>query len=235
MSFPTIPRRLSLASLLLLLTASPASALAEDAAVSVDAPREPPPQREAKDWTTRRELALSIRHGIFIDGHSGGIAVGAEVIHRRGLLVVGLVGDYGTTVITAYTYWGGGAALGVSAPVPSWLRLDLLGVAGAHSYSHVGALAFPGSMAAFGYFSDEGSRAVLPFAGARLRSSVEVGASKRFAIGLEALGETDLARVARSYETTSLSLGYRDVSTSRRTVGTERFSATLTLGGSFDL
>jgi len=229
------PRRVASIALGCCLTASPSLAAADELVV----PRgeRAQPQAAAHDWRARSELALSIRHGIFIDGQGGGVSLGGELLHRRGLLIVGAVGEWGASVFNAYKYWGGGGALGVSAPSPSWLRLDLLGVAGAYSYDNVGALPFlsAGLAAAGGYITDQGSRAMLPFAGARLRSSLELGGANRFSLGLEAAAEADLTHATRTYESSNLGFGQRRDYVNQRTVGTERFAAGLTLGGSFDL
>jgi hypothetical protein len=184
-----------------------------------------------EDRSLRRDARLTANSGIFSDSHSGGFALQAEALHRRGLLALGLVGDYGTAVFTPYRYWGGGAGAGISLPTPSWLRVDLLGVAGAHHYHGVGSLT--GLVFAMPFAPiDPGVSATLPYTGAHLDAAFELGSTARFVLGVKALLDRDLGSVTKTSTTSTL---FATPEAATHQIGGTRAAALLTLGGSFEL
>lgn len=226
----------TLASFVLLSLLTPATALASEPKTSpanVEASDQSSTQASRPTWRTRRDVSFGVRPGVFYDGHGAGITAGADVLYRRGLVVLGVVGETAAAAfLMPYRYAGGGGAVGVSAPTASWLRADLLYVMGAHAYSGVGGTP---PWTAMHLYAESPSSATLPFAGARLRVSANLGSSARFQIGVEALAETDFVRVRRNYQITEWSLFHQERRTATRTVGTERVGAALVLGGAFDL
>jgi hypothetical protein len=190
------------------------------------------PATMALDSQRRRDVTIDLHPGAFVDGHGVGPYAGMSVIHRHGLVAGGVFGEGGLSwwspFLPAYTYWGGGAAGGISVPTPRWLRVDVVGVLGVHQYSGV-APVVTGFSVVFPVV-DSGASAVLPFAGVRPKVTFLAGP---FAIGLEIFAEIDVLRATRSYE---LEAGFGGGRTTRtRTVGTERIGAALTFGATFDL
>ena len=146
-------------------TSAPLAAARDSAAVSAG------PRSNA--WN-QHEIALGVSSGVS-NGARSGVYVSADVLYRRGPLVVGGVGDLG---VGRLRYWGGGAAIGVTAPLPAWLRIDLLAVAGAHAYPVDRLGSEPRGPITVGVVS------------ARANASLELA---QLAVGLSATAESDLA------------------------------------------
>lgn len=180
----------------------------------------------------RHEIAVSFHPGTFSDGHGTGALLGADVTYRYGVLAIGVLGDRATMLMTPYASWTGAGSAGISAPLPDWVRLDLVGVAGVHAYSGVGASPF--LIAQMSGRGGEGASATLPFLGSRLRLGTKIGKGAAAAIiGIEGFAEADTERVTRAERVTTISAGSRE--DRPLTVGTERVGAALTLGGVFAL
>ncbi len=196
----------------------PASDPTSPTPFQVDAPKNAPPPR-------RIDVRITLDSGIFKDEHSGGFVFGGELLHRRGLLALGVVGEYGTTLVTPYRYWGGSGGAGISLPTPSWVRVDLLGLVGLHRYEGVGgAGVMPWSV----FVNDPGIATTLPSVGARLSAAVELGGRARFVIGVKGLIDRDLGERTRSHTRTS---SFSPPETQMSTIGGMRLGALLTLGG----
>jgi hypothetical protein len=172
----------------------------------------------------RRELRATAGAGVFSATQGGGYVLDAELLHRRGLLALAAVGDYGTTVFMPPRSFGAAGGAGISIPTVSWLRLDLLGVFGARRYEGVGGMALMGVYNA-------GADATLPFMGARAGVALELGGDLRFVLGIRGAIDRDLGTVTRT--TTASSAFFRD--TREQTIGGTRISGVFTLGGTFDL
>ncbi len=127
------------------------------------------------------EIAFGVSSGLFNDQYNGGVYASGDLLVRHGPVVIGGVGD---ACGSLQPYWGGGAAVGITAPLPSWLRVDLVAVLGAHSYS-------PGVESA----RTSAPSGVIGFAGGRLNASFEVS---HLAVGASATAESDLARASSS-------------------------------------
>lgn len=226
----SLSSKLAGAALFAILLSTAASASAADA--PTDGAAEAPQPAVVARPPARRELNLAIGPGAFHDGHGSGVMVDAQLLHRRGWLAVGLAGNYGGTVISRYNALGAAGAVGVSLPTARWLRIDLLATGGAHHYSGVGSNEALGSTVS----GDAGADAWLPFVGARLGCSVELGSSPgRLALGLLAIAETDVIRTTKSYAVNQVATLQSEERLVRHRVGTERLGGVLTLGGTFDL
>lgn len=181
----------------------------------------PTPTSEA-----RHDVTLGLVGGVATDSYATLPLLGVDVFYRRGLLLMGVIGNVGLSLGDLYTYWGGGPAFGISVPSPPWLRVDLLGVAGLHSYSHVPLQANDGRS-----HTDVG--ATLPFAGARARIGTVLGP---FVIGVEGLLETDIGTTTKTYDV--VLWGQPSTTTQSRAVaigGSKRYAAGIYFGTSFDL
>ena len=139
------------------------------------APAEAPASaRPDPPTATRSDLSLTLSSLLLSDNAGPGLAIAASVLYRRGLFVAGVIGDVGLAVPS---WLGGGPAVGLSAPTPSWLRLELLGHGGVHSYVNT--------------YTDE-SRHSLPFIGGRARASFALA---NVLVGLEGIAEKDFGDV----------------------------------------
>jgi hypothetical protein len=198
-------------------------------ALSVTAPslareRVEPPAEPATDLSARAAT------GIFgtSEDHVGGL-VGAEVLVRRGWVVVG-----GMTALSAALFEfrdvAVGPELGIALRLPHWARVEVLGFGGARHYSRFGR--------DFLFGDNPGVSGTLPFVGLQTHLGVELGKPQaRFSLGLRSFVDTDLGRLSKTHtyeETGWFTNGTSDVTKTDR-IGLARAGLTLAIGGSFGL
>ena len=189
-----------------------------------DALSEPAP---APNAVPARDVVV-VAHGGAFAGTMGGVVVGATGLARFGLFQAGGLVEGGTSIFSG-SYVAVAAASGLAVRTPSGFRLDLLGVAGDHHYTAVGA----GLLT-----TDPGAHGDTPFVGARLGLSYGFGVgATRFDVGAWGLVEDDLTRSTQTYSFAEQSWfgGGTFPRTVTHTVGGYRAGAALRLGAAFDL
>jgi len=195
--------------------------------VGVGEPERDEPPAESSRAAARSDLNLSGYVGAFGSNKGGGPMVSAALTWRSGPLQVGAAADAGSAVL-GYGYFGYAAVAGLGWRSASGWQLDAVAVGGIHHYEGFGR----GLLG-----SDPGASATLPFVGLRAGPSYAFGSGgTRFAIGVVAFGETDIASrtVAYSY----MGDGWFDGPTQQReerTVWTARAGVALRLGLTHDL
>lgn len=167
-----------------------------------------------------RDVSLIASTRIQRDDHGSGLALGASALFRRGLVVVGVLGDLGGSRYQGY--WALGPAAGLAAKPFSWARVDILGMVGANAYFAVS----PSERAS----SD--AKAVLPVVGARVRASVQLS---NVVFGLEGLIETNVGSAMRRYVVNE---SFDDPPANREgtfSIGTARVAVGIVLGTTLEL
>ena len=167
----------------------------------------------------RRDVSIRVAFRWANDEQGSGLSPGVSLLLRRGLLLVGAVGDVG--VAPAQTHWDVGAAVGIAMNPFAWSRVELLGIFGADAYS----------VRRSGAYGERDAKGLLPFAGARVRATVEVA---NVAIGVEGLAEANLGSVSRTYPRTESREGVSPSPAETISIGTARVATGLVIGTTFD-
>ncbi len=174
-----------------------------------------------------RALGFVGAFGDATDGNVGSLG-GAAAFFRFSLLEVGILGQGGREV-SGYGLASGAALAGLALQTARGWRADILGEFGFDHYAGIGAGAPAGS---------PGAAATLPFVGWRFGVAYRFrrAASVHPEIGVWGVIEDDLARRPVRF-TCPAPCGAPDGGPAQitRTVGSERFSALLSVGFSFDL
>lgn len=165
------------------------SVLAVVVAVLVLAPAAARADRD--DWMKppKRDLLGTLSVGPTVDSDShGGVLFSIAGLFRQDAAGGGFAVEYGAA---GHHYQFGSFALeaGIFLPFPRVIRLGVLGVLGAHSYSAVGSQFL---------LSSTGAHDILLFGGARLVAGIEIGGRGRLHVGIEGILDDDLWRTARS-------------------------------------
>jgi hypothetical protein len=193
------------------------------AADVVAAPENGKPEAEVP-----QDISLRAGLGVFanLDSKDAGGHVFGTVLYRRGLFLAGATGGFGGAV-WGFNYTTGAATSGVALPVPSWARVEILGLGGVHVYDNVGRAFLS---------ADPGVSGTLPFVGARAHLGVALGGrGARIGLGLEPFLETDIGRQSK---TTTFPMLFNVPGTNEtvtHTVGAARAGVMLALGGTFGM
>ena len=182
---------------------------------------EPAAKPPVRDLSFRASL-----HGYDdLDANSGGVGFGGTALYRHDLLVAGGVVEHGSA-LWGHRYLAIAPSVGIALPLPSWARVEILTVAGAHHYSGVGKQLFS---------SDPGLSGTVPFVGARLYAGTELGGRAfRFSAGFSVWTEADLFRRTETYTYRETFLVDSDETVTRQ-LGMSRAAFALVLGGTFGL
>lgn len=177
------------------------------------------------------DFTVAVQLGGFASTQTHGGLVGAKGTLRWHVLEVGALLQVGGWLFFDNV---SSAALmaGFAVPIGD-VRLELLGIFGAHVYTAVGQEFFD---------DDPGTSAALGYAGATWAVSyafVKPGQAQHIVIGAQASFDSDLTHVTRNYSYTEISNGFfgdgssSTVNRSRR-IGATRAAIMLTLGVRFD-
>lgn len=183
---------------------------------------------EAREMGTSQDILLSGGIGGFSNHVLSGVDLSVLGVMRYGFIEGGMLVQGGSELFGGtYFLFGGAAGLGLQAE--SGLRLDLLGVVAADSYSGINC----------GLFCDSGgASATLAWAGSRLELSQVFQRDRHthFQLGLAVTAGTDIGRPTVDYETTGEGIfGGTTSSQGTAHLGSATLSIELALGVVFDV